>query len=202
MWHLDGLPTFSKGTYVTVTAVEITEDEYSSLLNELNIVFPMTVREMRSKIVSLEDELSAAKNFVGGGVMTLKELATKLRPIIEQAAQSLDDETALEAVALYPEWKANTQYAKDTYLKDGEILYKVLQDHTSQISWEPHNAPSLFAKVLPGQEGTDIGEWQQPDSTNPYKKGDKVKHNGKTWESEIDTNVWEPGVYGWKEIQE
>ena len=134
--------------------------------------------------------------------MTLKELATKLRPIIEQAAQSLDDETALKAVALYPEWKANTQYAKGTYLKDGKILYKVLQDHASQIGWEPHNAPSLFAKVLPGQEGTNIGEWQQPDSTNPYKKGDKVKHNGKTWESEIDTNVWEPGVYGWKEIQE
>ena len=32
--------------------------------------------------------------------MTLKELAVKLRPIIEQAAQSLDDGTALEAVAL------------------------------------------------------------------------------------------------------
>nr|DAL41144.1 MAG TPA_asm: hypothetical protein [Caudoviricetes sp.] len=65
VWHLDGLPTFSKGTYATVTAVEITEDEYSSLLNELNIVFPMTVREMRSKIVSLEDELSAAKILLG-----------------------------------------------------------------------------------------------------------------------------------------
>ena len=134
--------------------------------------------------------------------MTLKELAVKLRPIIEQAAQSLDDGTALEAVALHPAWKADTQYKKGTRLKDGETLYKVLQDHTSQTGLEPHNAPSLFAKVLPGQEGTAIGEWQQPDSTNPYKKGDKVKHNGKTWESEIDTNVWEPGVYGWKEVSE
>ena len=109
---------------------------------------------------------------------------------------------ALEAVPLYPAWKADTKYAKGTRLKDGEALYKVLQDHTSQTGWEPHNAPSLFAKVLPGQEGTAIGEWQQPDSTNPYQKGDKVKHNGKTWESEIDNNVLEPGVYGWKEIQE
>ena len=134
--------------------------------------------------------------------MTLKELAVKLRPIIEQAAQSLDDGTALEAVALHPAWKADTQYTKGTRLKDGETLYKVLQDHTSQTGWEPHNAPSLFAKVLPGQEGTAIGEWQQPYSTNPYQKGDKVKHNGKTWESEINTNVWEPGVYGWKEVSE
>lgn len=134
--------------------------------------------------------------------MTLIELAKKLRPIIEEASQSLDNETALQAVTLYPSWSANIEYIKGTRVRDGGILYSVLQNHTSQTGWEPHNAPSLFAKVLPGQEGTTIGEWQQPDSTNPYKKGDKVKHNGKTWESEIDTNVWEPGVYGCKEIQE
>ena len=48
-------------------------------------------------------------------------------------------------------------------------------------------------------EVDDIPEWVQPDSTNPYRKGDKVVHNGKTWESTIDNNVWEPGVYGWAE---
>ena len=41
--------------------------------------------------------------------------------------------------------------------------------------------------------------WEQPDSTNPYMAGDKVTHNGKTWVSDIDNNVWEPGVYGWTE---
>lgn len=65
VWHLDGFPAFSKGIYTTVTAVEITEDEYSNLLNELNIVLPMTISEMRSKIASLEDELSAAKILLG-----------------------------------------------------------------------------------------------------------------------------------------
>ena len=44
-----------------------------------------------------------------------------------------------------------------------------------------------------------IPEWEQPDSTNPYMKGDKVTHGGKTWVSDIDNNVWEPGVYGWSE---
>ena len=34
--------------------------------------------------------------------MTLKELALKLRPYIEAAAQKLDDTTALEAVELFP----------------------------------------------------------------------------------------------------
>lgn len=31
-------------------------------------------------------------------------------------------------------------------------------------------------------------------------KGDKVTHNGKTWQSTTDNNVWEPGVYGWEEV--
>ena len=43
--------------------------------------------------------------------MTIIELARKLRPIIEQAAQYLDDRTALPAVALYPAWAAGVDYA-------------------------------------------------------------------------------------------
>lgn len=34
-----------------------------------------------------------------------------------------------------------------------------------------------------------IQEWEQPDSTNSYNKGDKVQHNGKTWVCDIDGNV-------------
>ena len=41
---------------------------------------------------------------------------------------------------------------------------------------------------------------EQAESTNPYAKGDKVTHNGKTWISTTDNNVWEPGVYGWEEV--
>ena len=47
----------------------------------------------------------------------------------------------------------------------------------------------------------EIPAWEQPDSTNPYMKGDKVSHNGKIWVSDIDNNVWAPGIYGWSEIE-
>ena len=61
--------------------------------------------------------------------------------------------------------------------------------------------PSLFARVLiPDPEV--IPEWVQPDSTNPYAKGDKVRHSGSVWVSDIDGNVWEPGVYGWTRMLE
>ena len=33
-----------------------------------------------------------------------------------------------------------------------------------------------------------------------YSKDAKVSHNGKHWTSTVDSNVWEPGVYGWTEV--
>ena len=132
--------------------------------------------------------------------MTLKELARKLRPYIQKAAISLNDEDALQAKELYPMWSGNgIQYQKDARVRYNEVLYKVLQAHTSQEAWTPQAAPSLFAKVLIPDENV-IPEWQQPDSTNPYQVGDKVSHNGKVWQNTIANNVWQPGVYGWNQI--
>lgn len=132
--------------------------------------------------------------------MTLVELAKKLRPLIEKAAISLDDADALEAIELYPQWSGESvEYVKDARVRFDGILYRVLQDHISQESWTPVAAPSLFAKVLIPDPDV-IPEWEQPDSTNPYQIGDKVTHNGKTWENVIANNVWEPGVYGWVEV--
>lgn len=128
--------------------------------------------------------------------------AKLLRQLIESLAAGLDDAAALTGMELFPAWAAGNAYAIDDRVQYNGALYKCVQAHTSQADWMPPAAPSLFAEVLPGQGCTAIGEWQQPDSTNPYKKGDKVKRNGKTWESEIDNNVWEPGVYGWKEVSE
>ena len=111
-----------------------------------------------------------------------------------------------DAAALIPSdaanWEPDTAYSVGDRRQYGGKLYKCLQAHTSQGNWNPADAPSLWAEILPGQDGTDIGEWVQPDSTNPYNKGDKVYHNGKLWESYVDGNVWEPGVYGWNEITE
>lgn len=128
-----------------------------------------------------------------------REEAMKLRKIIEQAATSLDDATALQAVPLYPAWAAGVAYTTDQRVRHDGVLYKVLTDHTSQSDWTPDAAPSLFARVLIPDDGS-IPAWEQPDSTNAYAKGDKVTHNGQTWVSDVDNNVWEPGVYGWSVV--
>ena len=111
--------------------------------------------------------------------------------------ESATDEQALSVPVLYPAWQSGVDYVTGQRVLHGGVLYKALQDHTSQDDWTPDAAPSLFAKVLIPDAET-IPEWEQPDSTNPYSKGDKVTHNGKTWISDIDNNVWEPGVYGWE----
>ncbi len=133
----------------------------------------------------------------------------ELRAILEKAmtiASGLTDAEAVAATCLYPRWSAGSvAYAKGQRLQYENTLYTVLQAHTSQATWTPTAAPSLFAKVLI-PDPTVVPEWEQPDSTNPYMKGDKVKHNGKTWVSLIDNNVWEPGATGtaalWQEVTE
>ena len=113
--------------------------------------------------------------------------------------ESATDEQALSAPALYPAWRSGVAYTTGQRVLYRGVLYKVLQDHTSQDDWTPDAAPSLFARVLIPDVET-IPEWVQPDSTNTYSKGDQVTHNGKTWVSDIDINSWEPGVYGWSEV--
>lgn len=111
---------------------------------------------------------------------------------------AVDDNTALRMTEFYPEWASDTAYSAGYKVQYGGTLYKCLQAHTAQTDWTPDSAPSLWAKVLIPNPDV-IPEWEQPDSTNPYMTGDKVTHNSKTWVSDIDNNVWTPGVYGWTE---
>ena len=102
---------------------------------------------------------------------------------------------------LAKEWQPDEAYERYAYVKHNDVLYKVLQSHRSQSDWTPDLAPSLFAPVLTSPTGEPL-EWVQPDSTNPYMKGDRVIFQGKIYESTIDNNVWSPGDYpqGWVEV--
>ena len=98
------------------------------------------------------------------------------------------DEMSLQVPNLYPTWRAEVEYVVGDRVLYSDVLYKVLQDHTSQETWIPTDAPSLFAKVLIPNENI-IPEWEQPDSTNAYMAGDKVTYNGKIYMSIIDNKT-------------
>lgn len=132
------------------------------------------------------------------------EVFGNVKLLYDTALANVGDDVAVLLPEYYPVWDGNgVVYTKDYRLTYNGVLYKVLQDHTSQPDWTPEAAPSLFAKVLTSDDGTPL-PWEQPDSTNPYMKGDRVLYNGKVYESLIDNNVWSPDGYpaGWKEVIE
>jgi len=58
----------------------------------------------------------------------------------------------------------------------------------------------LYKELVLHDEG-EITEWVQPTGGHDaYPLGAKVTHNSLTWESIVDNNVWEPGVFGWVEV--
>lgn len=130
--------------------------------------------------------------------MISKARARHLRRMIEANADTMTDEKALEAVELFPRWVADTIYAVDERISYEGTLYKCLQMHTSQADWTPDVAVSLWVRVTI----EEWPEWIQPvGSTDAYAQGAKVSHNEKHWISDVDGNVWEPGVYGWTEAE-
>lgn len=161
---------------------------------ENGIIREMLIDEISAIESSIQEQMAAeAKR-----PLTMEEV---VRLTIARTINSIaiEDETALRMVEYYPAPEAASYAAGDRIQCNGK-LYKCLQAHTAQADWNPVDAPSLWAEVLAGQDGTEIGEWVQPDSTNPYMRGDRVSYNGKIYESEVDNNVWAPGVYGWVEI--
>lgn len=132
----------------------------------------------------------------------LIELVKTSRPLVT-------DEFALQTIDMFPRWEdnigktiTNDDIAKglNRYQHNGE-LYKVVQPTVFQTQYEPgaEGTSSIFVKI----SLEEWPEWIQPTgSHDAYAKGDKVTHNSKKWISDVDANVWEPGVYGWTEFVE
>lgn len=113
-------------------------------------------------------------------------------------AGSIDAETAAEHADLFAEWAYPVAYTVDQIRRYKEVLYKCVQAHTSQADWTPDTAVSLWIKISDPSE--EWPAWSQPvGAHDAYEKDAKVSHNGKHWISTVDSNVWEPGVYGWEE---
>lgn len=95
--------------------------------------------------------------------MKPQDKARHLRPYIEEAAASLPDEDALEAVELFPVWMPDTLYERGVRIQYGGKLWRVEQTHTSQAHYPPGaGTEALYSEVQkPGQGDT-------PDNPIPY----------------------------------
>lgn len=129
--------------------------------------------------------------------MISREKARLLRKLIERMSAELPDSDAFDAAELFPVWAMKDYAVGDRVQYEGN-LYKCIQAHTAQSDWTPDTAVSLWVKV--DDPAIEWPEWRQPTGAqDAYAKGAKVSHNGKHWISDVDSNVWAPGVYGWSE---
>ena len=120
--------------------------------------------------------------------------AKQLRQLIEQLAITLDDETALTGVELFPTWVVGKTYAVNDRAQYNGTLYKCIQAHTSQNDWMPSATPALWKTV----SLDEYPEWVQPTGAHDaYNIGDKVTYNGQHYVCTSNANVYAPDVYGW-----
>ena len=169
------VPSYDANTQV------VTMDSYTEEATTITVNYVVTAKPL-SKEEQLENQKKLALTFF---------------------AETLTDAQALQVPMLFDEFDGNgVAYEVGKRVLYNDTLYKVIQAHTSQAGWTPVDAPSLFAKVINETIDGSIPEFEQPDSTNPYMKGDRVTFNGKVYESLIDNNVYSPSDYpaGWKEI--
>jgi hypothetical protein len=134
--------------------------------------------------------------------MRPQDKARRLRPYIEEAAASLPDEDALEAVELFAAWAVDTAYSVGIRVRYADKLYRCEQAHTSQVGWEPPATPALWTEVA---EPGEIPVWKQPTGAqDAYRIGDKVHFpdkDGPVYVSTIDYNTYAPDVYGWELVE-
>ena len=134
-----------------------------------------------------------------GRVLQEQKTVNSISFVTLAEAGSIDTVTAEEHMELFAPWVYPADYKIGNLRRYNGRLYKCIGDHTSQADWAPDVAVSLWAPTSDPAE--EYPAWSQPvGAHDAYNTGDKVSHNAKHWTSDVDSNVWEPGVYGWTEV--
>lgn len=130
-------------------------------------------------------------------VLAAASMAARLTIAEKVRSDGLTYQEITQVAAIFPPWQPDLAVAVGELYTHAGTLVECVQSHTTQADWAPDVTPALW-KVY--RDPDAIEPWVQPESTNPYPAGAKVTHNGSTWISDVDGNVWEPGVYGWTQV--
>jgi hypothetical protein len=87
-----------------------------------------------------------------------REKAIAFIEAVKKIRDFIPDDIALENRVVYPEWKASTKLSVGDRILYKDNLYKVLQEHTSQIDWAPDTALTLFQPI----DITNDGSFERP----------------------------------------
>jgi hypothetical protein len=188
----------------------------------LNQVFKDTFagRYESEKVTNLENQVLKANE----GQRETKEKVTELEKNLTKEVEKVNKlvETIIHAedltqaqkeliLAQHPIYQIGQLYKPEEIINyDGE-LYEVVQEHVAQGDWRPDETPALYTPVKnteyedeDGNEVEVINDFVQPTGAHDaYQTGDKVRFNGKVFESTSDNNVYSPSDYPawWQEIE-
>lgn len=104
---------------------------------------------------------------------------------------------------LFDAWDSSSvAYAMGDIVAYSGALYRCAQAHTSQAGWTPDISRSLWTPMgISADDPEAVPDWVQPTGAHDaYAKGSHVMHGGVEWVSDLDANVWEPGVSGWTQV--
>ena len=129
------------------------------------------------------------------------EQARKLRPVIELAAQSLDDATASTAPTLFPTLKQDGALVKaGTRINWGGVIKRAAVDLWDTQDNDPDHAPTLWENI-PYRDGIRIIP-EVITAGTAFAEGEKGWWGDVLYRSKLPSNVYTPAQYpdGWEVV--
>ena len=149
--------------------------------------------DIETRLTNLENLVNSLIDMMNNNKFYTDADVAGVRQGISEVDKKLDE-------SVYPTWDGNGyDYFAGEKVSYKDKYYRCIQSHKSQADWTPDTAVSLWVEISDPSE--EWPEWVQPvGAQDAYAKGAKVSHNNKHWTSDVNANVWEPGVYGWTEV--
>ena len=178
-----------EGDYLKILSLEAPETLRQCFEDPLKTK-KITIQERGQTIATYDDYTTLYRiEWSPGGIYTVvmykPEKTPEVQAEVQQAAvlvaqmqaQALTDAQAITVKAIYPAWSPDgVQYPFDYKVVHNDVLYKCVQAHTSQESWAPGAAPSLWTAVQTGEHaGTQEDPIPVPETVTTagfeYEKG-------------------------------
>ena len=180
---------------ITVKDTSYANDERLNFM--VNTILPATTKFF---------EEYNARTKVSGGVLTKQvetnTLLQQLNSLVYAYAQNFIqvNDIQVDPNSIVSEFNSLNERI-NTLQSDPDIKYLEAMREFQAIQERQAKLAKYYEQINDNPPTPTIKAWLQPTGAHDaYNKGAKVTHNGKTWKSTLDANVWAPGVGGWREI--
>lgn len=152
---------------------------------------------------AIEAQSTALGERIDGQAALLGAARVAARRTVAADADAMTADELAACAPLFDAWDGGSvAYTVGDIVAYSGALYRCAQAHTSQAGWTPDATRALWTPMGVSTDDPEaVPEWVQPTGAHDaYAKGSHVMHGGIEWVSDLDANVWEPGVSGWSQV--